>query len=156
MPGRSTTVISWPMVHNPSLFLSARCFILPSFFSTVTPGQLPTYSLLPVIALKSVVLPQFGLPASASLTGRSSSNVSLGQKPSFEHMLFSIMKPVSSAARLCSAWSASRLSALCSRSSRARFSLAAIVRSTSSCHFLWSSSFISTIVSASAFLRDIV
>ena len=97
-----------------------RCFILPSFFSTVTPGQLPTYSLLPVIALKSVVLPQFGLPASASLTGRFSSNGSLVQTLSFEHMLFSIMKPVSSAARLCSAWSASRLSALCSRSSRAR------------------------------------
>ena len=40
-------------------------FSLPSFFSTVTPGQLPTYWLEPVRALNSVVLPQFGLPASA-------------------------------------------------------------------------------------------
>ena len=39
----------------------------PSFFSTVTPGQLPTYWLEPVNALNSVVLPQFGLPASAIL-----------------------------------------------------------------------------------------
>jgi hypothetical protein len=38
----------------------------PSFlFSTVTPGQLPTYWLLPVRALNIVVLPLFGLPASA-------------------------------------------------------------------------------------------
>jgi hypothetical protein len=31
----------------------------------VTPGQLPTYSVLPVMALKRVVLPEFGLPAKA-------------------------------------------------------------------------------------------
>ena len=37
----------------------------PSFFSTVTPGQLPTYWLEPVRALKRVVLPQLGLPARA-------------------------------------------------------------------------------------------
>ena len=42
-------------------------FSLPSFFSTVTPGQLPTYWLEPVRALNRVVLPQFGLPASAIL-----------------------------------------------------------------------------------------
>ena len=42
-------------------------FNLPSFFSTVTPGQLPTYWLAPVRALNMVVLPQFGLPASAIL-----------------------------------------------------------------------------------------
>ena len=40
-------------------------FNLPSFFSTVTPGQLPTNWLEPVSALNNVVLPQFGLPASA-------------------------------------------------------------------------------------------
>ena len=40
-------------------------FNLPSFFSTVTPGQLPTYWFAPVKALNNVVLPQFGLPASA-------------------------------------------------------------------------------------------
>ena len=38
---------------------------LPSFFSTVTPGQLPTYWLAPVRSLNIVVLPQLGLPASA-------------------------------------------------------------------------------------------
>ena len=37
-------------------------FRMPSFFSTVTPGQLPTYWFEPVSALKSVVLPEFGLP----------------------------------------------------------------------------------------------
>jgi len=40
---------------------------LPSFFSTVTPGQFPTYWFEPVSWLKSVVLPQFGFPASAIL-----------------------------------------------------------------------------------------
>ena len=44
---------------------SAWPFSLPSFFSTVTPGQLPTYWFDPVSWLNSVVLPQFGLPASA-------------------------------------------------------------------------------------------
>jgi len=39
---------------------------LATFFSTVTPGQLPTYSVLPVIALKSVVFPELGFPAKAS------------------------------------------------------------------------------------------
>ena len=38
---------------------------MPSFFSTVTPGQFPTYCSDPVSALKSVVLPLFGLPARA-------------------------------------------------------------------------------------------
>ena len=38
---------------------------VPSFFSTVTPGQFPTRWRAPVSALNSVVLPQFGLPASA-------------------------------------------------------------------------------------------
>ena len=61
------------------LTLHGLCFILPSFFSTVTPGQLPTYSFEPVIALKSVVFPQLGLPASARRTGLSSSNTSFGQ-----------------------------------------------------------------------------
>ena len=46
---------------------SLRPFSLPSFFSTVTPGQLPTYWLEPVRLLNRVVLPQFGLPASAIL-----------------------------------------------------------------------------------------
>ena len=51
MPGRSTKVTS----------RSARQ--VACFFSTVTPGQLPTYPLEPVSSLNSVVLPQFGLPA---------------------------------------------------------------------------------------------
>ena len=38
-----------------------------AFFSTVTPGQLPTNWLEPVSALNSVVFPQFGLPARAIL-----------------------------------------------------------------------------------------
>ena len=55
MPGRSVTVTSlWP-------------FSVPSFFSTVTPGQLPTYWLAPVRALNRVVLPVFGFPARAIL-----------------------------------------------------------------------------------------
>ena len=37
----------------------------PSFFSTVTPGQLPTYWLDPVRSLNMVVLPQLGFPARA-------------------------------------------------------------------------------------------
>ncbi len=53
MPGRSCTTTS-------------LCPLSPPFFSsTVTPGQFPTYWLDPVSSLKSVVLPQFGLPASA-------------------------------------------------------------------------------------------
>ena len=59
MPGRSTTVTGLPST-------SAR----PSFFSTVTPGQLPTYWLEPVRALKRVVLPQLGLPTRASFISR--------------------------------------------------------------------------------------
>ena len=43
---------------------------VPSFFSTVTPGQLPTYWFEPVKALKRVVLPQLGLPAKATRMGR--------------------------------------------------------------------------------------
>ena len=39
----------------------------PSFFSTVTPGQLPTYCAAPVSELNNVVLPQLGFPASAIL-----------------------------------------------------------------------------------------
>ena len=42
-------------------------FNFPSFFSTVTPGQLPTYWFEPVSALNNVVLPQLGLPANAIL-----------------------------------------------------------------------------------------
>ncbi|CBL37016.1 hypothetical protein CL3_32930 [butyrate-producing bacterium SM4/1] len=41
-------------------------FSLP--FSTVTPGQFPTNWLEPVKALNSVVLPQFGFPASTIFT----------------------------------------------------------------------------------------
>ncbi|MPN11156.1 hypothetical protein SDC9_158457 [bioreactor metagenome] len=36
-----------------------------SFLATVTPAQLPTASVFPVIALYKVVLPQLGFPASA-------------------------------------------------------------------------------------------
>ena len=36
----------------------------PAFFSIVTPGQFPTFCRLAVKALKSVVLPQLGLPTS--------------------------------------------------------------------------------------------
>ena len=59
MPGRSTTVIS----RSPRR-------AVPSFFSTVTPGQLPTYWLEPVRALNRVVLPQLGLPARATFMVR--------------------------------------------------------------------------------------
>ena len=59
MPGRSTTVTGLPSTAA-----------LPSFFSTVTPGQLPTYWLEPVRALKRVVLPQLGLPTRASFISR--------------------------------------------------------------------------------------
>ena len=50
MPGRSTTVTGLPST-------SAR----PSFFSTVTPGQLPTYWLEPVRALKRGGLAAVGI-----------------------------------------------------------------------------------------------
>lgn len=57
-PGRSTIVIF--------LFPGFREDLTdPSFFSTVTPGQFPTYSTLPVMALNSVVFPLFGFPAKA-------------------------------------------------------------------------------------------
>ena len=55
MPGKSWMMTSW------------WPFRRPSFFSTVTPGQLPTYWLLPVSSLNKVVFPQFGLPARAIL-----------------------------------------------------------------------------------------
>ena len=55
MPGRSWITISLLVFH------------FPSFFSTVTPGQFPTYWLLPVRSLNMVVLPQLGLPAKAIL-----------------------------------------------------------------------------------------
>ena len=55
MPGRSVRMTS----RSP--------FSRPSFFSTVTPGQLPTRWLEPVSALNIVVLPELGLPARASL-----------------------------------------------------------------------------------------
>ena len=51
------------MISSPLL----ADFNLPSFFSTVTPGQFPTYWFAPVRALNMVVLPQFGLPANAIL-----------------------------------------------------------------------------------------
>lgn len=53
MPGRSVSTV-FLSVLNP-----------PSFFSTVTPAQLPTYRLEPVRALNIVVLPQLGFPAKA-------------------------------------------------------------------------------------------
>src|SRR5574344_849029 len=54
MPGRSVIITS------------SRPLSLPSFFSTVTPGQLPTYWLEPVSILNSVVFPQLGFPAKAT------------------------------------------------------------------------------------------
>ena len=54
--------------ESGSVMVTSLCFFsLPSFFSTVTPGQLPTYWLAPVRALNNVVLPQLGLPARAIL-----------------------------------------------------------------------------------------
>ena len=50
--------------------MSGSFFKTPSFFSTVTPGQLPTYWLEPVRWLKRVVLPQLGLPANAMVVMR--------------------------------------------------------------------------------------
>lgn len=55
MPGRSVIITSsWFFRH-------------PSFFSTVTPGKFPTWAFEPVSLLKSEVLPEFWLPASAKL-----------------------------------------------------------------------------------------
>ncbi len=39
----------------------------PSFFSTVTPGQFPICCRPPVRPLKTVVFPQFGFPATATV-----------------------------------------------------------------------------------------
>ena len=50
IPGRSTILISLKK---------------PSFLSTVTPGQFPTYCFEPVKALNNVVLPTLGLPRRA-------------------------------------------------------------------------------------------
>ena len=61
VPGRSTILIS-------VLYVLYFLFKFASFTETVTPGQLPTDSVLPVIALYIVVLPELGLPASAILT----------------------------------------------------------------------------------------
>ena len=55
IPGKSTISISLFFLY------------FPVFCSTVTPGQLPTCCFEPVISLNNVVLPQFGLPASAIL-----------------------------------------------------------------------------------------
>ncbi len=55
---------------------------LPSFFSTVTPGQFPTNWLDPVSALNSVVLPQFGFPANAILIDILSSSFPKKDHPS--------------------------------------------------------------------------
>ena len=54
-PGRSTSVTSGRARHTASLRV------------TVTPGKLPVRAFAPVSALKSVVLPQLGLPASARI-----------------------------------------------------------------------------------------
>ncbi len=54
VPGRSTTsTVPWGVSK------------VPLRRSTVTPGQLPTWWRDPVRALKMVVFPQLGLPASA-------------------------------------------------------------------------------------------
>src|SRR5574338_1376449 len=50
------------------LIVTPLCSIRPSFFSTVLPGQLPVCWCKPVSALKMVVLPAFGLPASAMVS----------------------------------------------------------------------------------------
>jgi hypothetical protein len=48
------------------IFNSYPCLnTVPSFFSTVTPGQLPTFCRVPVMRLKMVVLPELGFPANA-------------------------------------------------------------------------------------------
>ncbi len=57
VPGRSTTLIS----ASPETWT-------PSFFSTVFPGQFPTCCDNPVRMLKTVDLPTFGCPASATRT----------------------------------------------------------------------------------------
>ena len=58
-PGRSTAI----SCASPAYALLMGC----SFLSTVTPAQLPTFSLRPVRALYMVVLPELGLPAKAIL-----------------------------------------------------------------------------------------
>ena len=60
-PGRSTAI----KACLPANFLLMAC----SFLSTVTPAQLPTFSLMPVKALYMVVLPELGLPVKAILIG---------------------------------------------------------------------------------------
>ena len=60
-PGKSTAVIC-------KLDLFKLGLISPSFFSIVTPAQLPTFSIFPVIALNNVVFPLFGFPVNAILT----------------------------------------------------------------------------------------
>ena len=75
MPGKSTMVTSEYLSGTACPLSCARrkrrgrprwvcwpwwwCSIAPVFFSTVTPGQLPTCWLLPVSWLKRVVLPLF-------------------------------------------------------------------------------------------------
>ncbi len=54
VPGKSTTVYVWPLYVQ-----------LPSFFSTVFPGQFPTCCRAPVSALNTVLFPTLGLPAKA-------------------------------------------------------------------------------------------
>ena len=57
IPGRSTIEI------GSGVFL-----YVPSFLSTVTPGQFPTCAVDPVSELNNVVLPQLGFQASANLS----------------------------------------------------------------------------------------
>jgi hypothetical protein len=42
--------------------------VLPTFWSTVTPGKLPTFWFKPVRVLNKDVFPQLGLPTSAILS----------------------------------------------------------------------------------------
>ena len=76
MPGRSTSTARSPAAS-----------IRPSRRSTVTPAQLPTCWLCPVSRLNRVVLPQLGLPASATVRiARSSPRFRFGFVPCHQHM----------------------------------------------------------------------
>lgn len=55
VPGRSTSLYRLPLNRYP-----------PSARVTVLPGQLPVCCLSPVIWLNTLLLPEFGLPASAT------------------------------------------------------------------------------------------
>src|SRR6266496_6572278 len=68
VPGRSTSRMRRPPCSNAA-----------SFFSTVTPGQFPTWSRVPAMALMRVDFPELGFPATAMVRGRRSGAEAKGE-----------------------------------------------------------------------------